>query len=72
MREELPPIAFLCAFSRAAETLSFKEAAADLGLSPSALSRQIMALEAHLGVVLFRRLNRVSRSPTRGVGIWNR
>jgi LysR family glycine cleavage system transcriptional activator len=57
MREELPPVAFLRAFSRAAETLSFKEAAADLGLSPSALSRQIQALEAHLGVVLFRRLN---------------
>ncbi|HXJ33811.1 MAG TPA: transcriptional regulator GcvA [Candidatus Eisenbacteria bacterium] len=57
MREELPPVAFLRAFSRAAETLSFKDAAADLGLSPSALSRQIQALEAHLGIVLFRRLN---------------
>jgi len=57
MPEELPPIAFLRAFSRAAETLSFKDAAADLGLSPSALSRQILALEAHLGVELFRRLN---------------
>ena len=57
MREELPPIAFLRAFSRAAETLSFKEAAADLHLSPSAVSRQIQSLEAHLGVTLFRRLN---------------
>jgi len=57
MREELPPVAFLRAFARAAETLSFKDAAADLGLSPSALSRQIQALEAHLGVALFRRLN---------------
>ena len=57
MREELPPVAFLRAFARAAETLSFKDAAADLGLSPSALSRQIQALEAHLGVGLFRRLN---------------
>src|SRR5262249_59486406 len=57
MREGLPPVAFLRAFSRAAETLSFKETAADLGLSPSALSRQIQALEAHLGIVLFRRLN---------------
>jgi len=57
MREELPPIAFLRAFSRAAETLSFKDAAADLNLSPSAVSRQIQALEAHLGVALFRRLN---------------
>ena len=57
MHEELPPIAFLRAFSRAAETLSLKEAAADLNLSPSAVSRQIQSLEAHLGVMLFRRLN---------------
>src|SRR5262249_30764324 len=57
MREELPSIAFLRAFSRAAETLSLKEAAADLNLSPSAVSRQIQSLEAHLGVMLFRRLN---------------
>ena len=57
MREELPPIAFLRAFSRAAETLSLKEAAADLCLSPSAVSRQIQSLEAHLGIMLFRRLN---------------
>src|SRR5690348_3304133 len=57
MREELPPIALLRAFSRSAETLSFKEAAADLDLSPSAVSRQIQALESHLGTALFRRLN---------------
>jgi len=57
MSEELPPIAFLRAFSRAAETLSFKDAAAQLHLSPSAVSRQIQSLEAHLGVALFRRLN---------------
>src|SRR5499427_1740362 len=57
MGEDLPPIAFLRAFSRAAETLSFKEAAAHLNLSPSAVSRQIQSLEAHLGVALFRRLN---------------
>ncbi|HEY2386984.1 MAG TPA: transcriptional regulator GcvA [Candidatus Binatia bacterium] len=57
MSDELPPIAFLRAFSRAAERLSFKEAASDLALSPSAVSRQIQSLEAHLGVALFRRLN---------------
>ena len=57
MSDELPPIAFLRAFSRAAQTLSFKEAAAELNLSPSAVSRQIQSLEAHLGVALFRRLN---------------
>jgi LysR family glycine cleavage system transcriptional activator len=57
VREELPPTAFLRAFSRVAETLSLKEAAADLHLSPSAVSRQIQSLESHLGVTLFRRLN---------------
>src|SRR5262249_23381087 len=57
MREELPPTALLRAFSRVAETLSLKEAAADLNLSPSAVSRQIQSLEAFLGVALFRRLN---------------
>jgi len=57
MREELPPISLLVAFSRAAQTLSFKVAAAELNLSASALSRQIQSLEAHLGVTLFRRLN---------------
>ena len=55
--DELPPTAFLRAFSRVAETLSLKDAAADLHLSPSAVSRQIQSLEALLGVTLFRRLN---------------
>jgi LysR family transcriptional regulator, glycine cleavage system transcriptional activator len=57
VREDLPPTAFLRAFSRVAQTLSLKDAAADLHLSPSAVSRQIQSLEAHLGVTLFRRLN---------------
>ena len=57
MSEELPPIAALRAFARSARTLSFKAAAAELHLSPSALSRQIQSLEEHLGVALFRRLN---------------
>src|SRR5678816_4517740 len=38
MPQELPPIDFLRAFARAAETLSFKDAAAQLHLSPSAVS----------------------------------
>lgn len=54
---EVPPTAFLRAFACAAETLSFKQAAAELHLSPSAVSRQIQSLEAQLGVLLFRRLN---------------
>jgi len=57
MPEELPPTSSLRAFARAARALSFKRAAAELHLSSSALSRQIQALEEHLGVPLFRRLN---------------
>lgn len=54
---DLPPTSALRAFALAARWLSFKRAADELGLSPSALSRQIQALEEHLGVALFRRLN---------------
>ncbi len=57
MQRDLPPTPALRAFSRAAHTLSFKRAAAELHLSASALSRQIGGLEALLGVRLFRRLN---------------
>ena len=57
MARDLPPTASLRAFARAAHTLSFKRAAQELHISASALSRQIQALEAHLGVALFQRLN---------------
>jgi LysR family glycine cleavage system transcriptional activator len=57
MPDELPSLSSLRAFSHAAETLSFRDAAEHLHVSPSAVSRQIQSLEAHLGVALFRRLN---------------
>lgn len=57
MPEEFPPMSSLIAFAAAARRLSFKEAAGELHLSPSALSRQIQTLEAHLGTALFERLN---------------
>lgn len=46
------------AFLRVAERRSFREAADDLGVSPSAISQTIRALEARIGVALFVRTTR--------------
>lgn len=45
-------------FVRVAQNLSFKEAAANLGLTPSAVSKTITRLESELGVVLLQRTTR--------------
>jgi DNA-binding transcriptional LysR family regulator len=58
MRRRLPPLKTLPAFEIAAERLSFTDAAGELHLTHGAVSRQIKALESHLGVPLFRRRNR--------------
>jgi LysR family glycine cleavage system transcriptional activator len=58
MRRRLPPLKTLPAFEMAAERLSFTQAAGELHLTHGAVSRQIKALESHLGVPLFRRRNR--------------
>lgn len=54
----LPPLHTLEAFEAAARRASFKLAAQELHLTPSAISHQIKALEAFLGFELFRRGNR--------------
>jgi LysR family glycine cleavage system transcriptional activator len=54
----LAPLHFLPAFELAALHLSFKRAAAELHLTPSAVSQQIRALEDALGVQLFYRMTR--------------
>ena len=54
-RRFLPSISLLSAFEAAARTQSFTEAARELDLTQSAVSRQIMALEGQLGVELFIR-----------------
>lgn len=58
MPYRLPPLAALRAFEAAARLLSFKKAAAELHVTPAAVSQQIKTLEAYLGVPLFRRLTR--------------
>jgi DNA-binding transcriptional LysR family regulator len=54
----LPPLKTLPAFEIAADRLSLSAAAEELHLTHGAISRQIKALEQHLGVQLFRRFNR--------------
>ncbi len=54
-RGRLPPLDALKGFDAAARHLSFTRAAAELHLTQSAISRQVQALEEHLGVALFRR-----------------
>jgi LysR family transcriptional regulator, glycine cleavage system transcriptional activator len=51
----LPPLGTLRAFEAAARHLSFKEAAKELGLTPTAISHQIRLLEEYCGKTLFRR-----------------
>lgn len=55
MPRQLPPLNAVRAFEAAARHLSFTQAAAELHVTPAAISHQIKGLEAHLGVALFRR-----------------
>ncbi|MGI3184471.1 LysR substrate-binding domain-containing protein [Nioella aestuarii] len=57
MGRQLPPFAALRAFEAAARHKSFKEAAEELCLSPSAISHQIRALEDYLDTALFERVS---------------
>lgn len=58
MTDRLPPLTALRAFDAAARHMSFSKAAAELNVTPAALSFQIKNLEDHLGAPLFHRLNR--------------
>jgi LysR family glycine cleavage system transcriptional activator len=51
----LPPLQLLPTFEAAARLLSFKLAARELHVTPSAVSQQLRALEQALGVALFER-----------------
>ncbi|HLI11296.1 MAG TPA: transcriptional regulator GcvA [Alphaproteobacteria bacterium] len=56
--QRTPPLNALRAFEAAARHLSVKAAAAELHVTPGAVSQLLKALELHLGVKLFNRVNR--------------
>ena len=58
LRHRLPPLTALVTFESAARLRSFTRAAAELGVTQAAVSRQIHLLENRLGFPVFRRLHR--------------
>lgn len=63
-RRDLPPLALLAALEAVARTGSVTAAAGELALTQSAVSRQLQALEAQLGVTLANRAgNRLTLTP---------
>jgi LysR family glycine cleavage system transcriptional activator len=58
MDPRLPPLNALRTFVTAARLGSFNAAAADLFVTPAAVSRSIKSLEDHLGCALFHRMHR--------------
>ncbi|WP_299046107.1 LysR family transcriptional regulator [uncultured Tateyamaria sp.] len=55
MAKSLPPLTWFRAFEAAARHLSFTAAGAEIGMTQSAVSQQIKALETRLGSTLFLR-----------------
>ncbi|MEM6374126.1 MAG: LysR family transcriptional regulator [Pseudomonadota bacterium] len=55
MAKALPPLTWFRAFEAAARHLSFTSAAQELGMTQSAVSQHVRALELRLGVTLFLR-----------------
>src|SRR6266513_1681281 len=53
--DKLPPLVELRAFDAAARHLSFKKAAREIGVTPTAISHQIRLLERYCGRAVFRR-----------------
>lgn len=67
---KLPPLAALRAFEAAARHLSFKAAAAELGVTPTAISHQIRLLEESCGQSLFKRRPRPLALTKAGEGLF--
>jgi LysR family glycine cleavage system transcriptional activator len=66
MPARLPPLGAIEAFAAAARTLSFTDAAHELNLTASAISRRVAQLEHTLGVALFHRVTRGLRLTAAG------
>jgi LysR family transcriptional regulator, glycine cleavage system transcriptional activator len=64
--QRLPPLRELQAFEAAARLLSFKGAAEELSVTPTAISHQIRLLERYCGQPLFQRQPRPLRLTTAG------
>ncbi len=69
MPYRLPPLNALRAFEVAARHLSFKKAAAELSVTPTAVSHQIKSLEDFLGLTLFHRLTRALELTPHGLAM---
>jgi LysR family transcriptional regulator, glycine cleavage system transcriptional activator len=63
------PLGALRAFEAVARLGSFKLAAAELAVTPAAVSHQIAVLERYLGAQLFKRLNRAIAPTRRGASL---
>ncbi len=61
-----PGLRSLRAFDAAARHLSFTRAAADIGVTPAAISHQIKELEDQIGASLFARTSRTMRLTREG------
>jgi len=66
MRERLPPLFSLQAFEAAARLGNFSRAAAELHLTPGAVSRQVRQLEDWCGQTLFERVGNAMRLTAEG------
>jgi len=72
MRSDLPTLNLLRAFEAAGRHLSFKLAAEQLSVTPSAISQQIHTLEEQLGFSLFNRGNRSLDLTEAGLSYWQK
>jgi LysR family glycine cleavage system transcriptional activator len=70
MAYRLPPLSTFRTFEAAARHLSFKKAAAELHVTPAAVSQRIKSLETYLGVSLFHRQPKALELSEEGVAMY--